>query len=325
MIKLKKGVRSWSEGERGCTICGAGLSAHEGWSGQPAALCGSAGCAVKLRTTGSGVYIEAGSVSCALLGCPNYALEGRYRQRGSRCCSRECWSKLNAHGTKVHTCGCCGMKFNGANRETDGRPVFLNLEHQARYRNAKRAATRGASVGGFQKEYEAFVENWNSTGKARGELIAYELSIFLHYLNETGITDLNHVRPTTITAYLKSGGVEGRKSVRYTIPAVSAFFTFLYAHDLRDLPSPVVPRYHVRKRSKKMPNPLNDEEVAQLWDSLEANGTPMLRLAAAIAIESGLRAGEVCNIRLQDLKLECRARRPAASARLHQRPHQTAN
>ncbi len=304
MTKAMKGVRCWGEGERGCTICGTGLPAHEGWGGQSAPLCGSTECAEKVKFLRTGIYIEAGSKICALLGCLNHVPEGRYRKSSNHCCSRKCWTALNAYGTKVHTCACCGVRFNGINRPADGRPVFLNLEHSASYRSAKRAESRRAAVGCFQKEYEAFLENWVSTGKAQVERIGWELSLFLRYLNETGITDLNLVRPKTITAYLSTEEDGGLKSVGYTISTVSSFFTFLYLHDLRDLPSPVVGRCHVKKRSKKMPNPLNDKEVAQLWDGLESNGTPMLRLAAAIALEGGLRAGEVCNVRLEDMKLK---------------------
>jgi site-specific recombinase XerD len=303
MTKAMKGVRCWSDGERKCSICGAGLPAHEGWGGQTAPLCGSVECGEKVKIKGSGVYIEAGTKTCALLGCPHHVPEGRYRKGSNHCCSRECWTALNAYGTKVHSCACCGVKFNGVNRPADGRPVFLNHGHLVRYKAAKKAENLRASVGAFQNEYDALLQNWEKTGRAQVKRIAWELSIFLHYLVKAGISDLNQVRPSTITAYLDTEEQGGLKSVGYTINTVSSFFTFLYYNDLRDHPTPVVRRYHARKRSQKLPNPLTGPEVKQLWEALETNGTPMLRLAAAIAVEAGLRAGEVCNVRLEDMKI----------------------
>ena len=47
--------------------------------------------------------------------------------------------------------------------------------------------------------------------------------------------------------------------------------------------------------------PLEESEIELFWQILDQRGSARLRLAAAIGVESGLRIGEVCRLRLQDI------------------------
>ncbi len=299
MSKKSSNGRLWADGERTCVVCETGLPAHEGWLGAPLPLCESKKCAKLVKTIETGYYIKAKTRRCGLLSCENYVAAGRYKVTGTPCCSLACGVRLAQYGKKVHTCACCGVKFNGIERKSDGRDVYLNPEHRTRHLQAKRQA----KIGPFRHQYEEFLKYWETSGRARGKDVAWELSTFLSFVNECGITDLDEVRSTTISRYLQTGSDEpGRKSIGYTLPTVSSFFKWMIAEDLREYANPVVPGHHKRKRGKKNPNPLNDEETEQFKAEIEKNGTPMLRLAAAIALEGGMRAGEVMNIRLDDFR-----------------------
>jgi integrase len=68
--------------------------------------------------------------------------------------------------------------------------------------------------------------------------------------------------------------------------------------------NPVIPRHHNEKNPPDQPRPYSDKDLSFLWAIVENNDNVVLKLAFAIGKECGLRIGEVCNIRLEDIDSE---------------------
>jgi integrase/recombinase XerC len=63
---------------------------------------------------------------------------------------------------------------------------------------------------------------------------------------------------------------------------------------------PVLPRLHNCRKGRRQPRPLSHGEV-ELCRHLRERGDACLRLAFAIGLESGLRAGEICRLEINDI------------------------
>jgi integrase len=64
--------------------------------------------------------------------------------------------------------------------------------------------------------------------------------------------------------------------------------------------STTMPIYHPR-RKKSVPRPYSAEEMALAWTLLDGRGNARVRFAVAITQEAGLRLGEICQLRVQDI------------------------
>jgi integrase len=64
--------------------------------------------------------------------------------------------------------------------------------------------------------------------------------------------------------------------------------------------SKTIPIYHPG-RKKSVPRPYSAEEMKFAWALLHERGNARVRCAVAIAEESGLRLGEICRLRVQDI------------------------
>lgn len=124
---------------------------------------------------------------------------------------------------------------------------------------------------------------------------------FFKWCAKNGIKQLSEIRPKTITKYLASCRQSGRKTPHYRVSALATFFSWAIAEERYLLGNPVVNLIHAQRRSSPAPRPLADGELALMWNLLEMKDDPRLLFAASIAEESGLRIGEVCNLRLSDV------------------------
>src|SRR6185369_9151336 len=75
-------------------------------------------------------------------------------------------------------------------------------------------------------------------------------------------------------------------------------------HGLRSRPNPVIAKFAFLREPRRKARPFSQEELAAIWKRLEDSGTALLRAAAAIGEECGLRYSEVLNVRLQDVDLD---------------------
>jgi integrase/recombinase XerC len=64
--------------------------------------------------------------------------------------------------------------------------------------------------------------------------------------------------------------------------------------------STTMPIYHPH-RKKSVPRPYSAEEMALAWTLLDGRGNARVRFAVAITQEAGLRLGEICRLRVQDI------------------------
>jgi integrase/recombinase XerC len=65
--------------------------------------------------------------------------------------------------------------------------------------------------------------------------------------------------------------------------------------------SKTIPIYH--PRCKKSGRPYSDKEMELAWALLDERGNTRVRFAIAITQEAGVRLGEICRLRIQDIDL----------------------
>lgn len=119
-----------------------------------------------------------------------------------------------------------------------------------------------------------------------------------------GIESLELVVPRTITDYIRWARETGRRCAQKGLSAVSVFFQWMIIEGRYQKGNPVISKFHYKPASHLLPRPLSDEELESMWRLLDLRGSAQLRLAAAIAEESGLRIGEVARLRVQDIDLK---------------------
>jgi integrase len=81
--------------------------------------------------------------------------------------------------------------------------------------------------------------------------------------------------------------------------------------------STTMPIYH-RRCKKSVPRPYSAEEMALAWTLLDGRGNARVRFAVAITQEAGLRLGEICGLRVQDIDVvaqRCFLREPNKTTR----------
>jgi integrase len=129
------------------------------------------------------------------------------------------------------------------------------------------------------------------------------LSYFFKFLLEENITDIGLVTPRVITRFMAWEARRGTIPNKY-LGFVSTFFDWLISENRRQHANPVISKIHRYRTPERLPRPYSDAEMAEIWKLLEERGNNRLRLAAAIGEEAGLRASEVCNIRVEDIDLK---------------------
>jgi integrase len=158
----------------------------------------------------------------------------------------------------------------------------------------------------------------SSRGSALTSLVA-----FCEFLLEVGVSSMNDVVPKVITDYLVWGTKQGRNQVAHSVSPLSTFFNWQIAEGRRILPNPIVPSIHKTRRNECEPRPFSSEEIDFAWELLQKQGDARIRLAMAIGLESGLRIGEIANIRLQDVdrvKQRIYVRTPTKTRKTRQTP-----
>jgi integrase/recombinase XerC len=201
------------------------------------------------------------------------------------------------------TCGCgCGTKFlRRSKRERKNGLYFLNSEHQGRYTTAKNLEK---CCGPFRPTLDVYLEAIAARGyrSSSVKVARNNLAPFFLFLNREGIAALNDVTPATITRYLARSKEEGSNRTEH-ISAISVFFKWLISERRRTTGNPVVRLIHGRRKPHHLPPPLEPDELDFAWELLHERGSALLRFAAAVAEEAGLRVGEICRLRIQDVDI----------------------
>ncbi len=289
-------------------LCGVPLPAHDTWPGKRAHTCEGLACvddldilSSRLKTLVPGsVLVRANAEICCGPNCGRVVAAGIYDSRSKkRCCSADCWYRKNANSLAAYVCACgCGRSFVG-NRSASRRrgTAFFNLDHRSRFLLEANISACG-DLGNVVREYlDTFVVSHYRNSKSAQSCVFP----FFKWCANTGIKQLSEIRPKTITNYLASCRQSGRKTPHYRVSALATFFAWAIAEERYLFGNPVVNLIHAQRRSHPVPRPLSDGELALMWHLLQTKDDPQLLFSASIAEESGLRIGEICNLRLSDV------------------------
>jgi integrase/recombinase XerC len=161
-----------------------------------------------------------------------------------------------------------------------------------------------ALTGPFRPVIEEYLKD--NTYYRKGTLPSVKMSL-LHFFTfvaqDLKLTRLEDVSPRVVTKFMvheQDRGLRGRNFIGH----LSTFFEQLIAEERVEMKNPVRSRIHSQKGSPANPRPYTDQQIGQLWQTVDASGDLGLMLAFWIGRECGMRIGEVCNIRLSDVDAE---------------------
>lgn len=293
----------YKEGERKCPICKDPLPAHDTWPGSRFRYCGRAECAEKVKGSHNSRYVGESKCTCDGPGCENFLPAGFYDVRATYYgCCWECWVRRRTKGNRLLKCGCCGKEFLGrAERKPIDGMYFMSARHYGNFKRRKYLTEMCGPFLGLADEYlDGFAKNHYSELQTL-QTVRRAIGPWFKFLQEEGITSIRQVTSKTITRYTAWAHDSGRDQLNRVLSYVSTFFKWAIAEGHYDRGNPVVPLIHRMRVPKRLPRPLEDDELELAWKLLEERGNARLRLAAAIAEEAGLRIGEVCRLRLSDV------------------------
>lgn len=199
-----------------------------------------------------------------------------------------------------------GYKRNHGNCELCQQPILNSSYTPPRFccRAHFRAFERNrimSAAGPLEPILEDYIFHTSHYADSTLLSVKTNLARFARYIyEELGITLFENVRPSTISIYMEHEKQRGIKSTN-TIGHLSTFFNWLIVENDLDIRNPVVRLFHKQRSNQNDPRPLGDIEVSSLWEILVDRGHIPTMLAFAIGEECGLRGGETCNIRLQDV------------------------
>lgn len=294
-------IRIYKDGERRCPICDDPLPAHQVWPGARYRYCLKAACKQQLlaRTHPFWHYIEAGAHRCDAEGCENFVPEGRYYSRASfRTCSAGCYCVCLNPRPSARMCGCgCGQEVRRVERSNNDNPVFISKKHCGSYRIEKHLS---ADIGAFRPIVDEYFDGFAQTHYRGGVATARStLASFFRFLNERAMLSLEAVTPKVITQYIAWINAAGRGDAKVSF--IKTFFNWAIEVGYREQANPVINSFHNPPRRKGVPRPYSAKEMEFAWSLLNERGNARVRFAVAIAEEAGLRIGEICRLRVQDI------------------------
>jgi integrase/recombinase XerC len=288
----------YEAGERACPICSEPLPAHQTWGGAKYRICGKPECIAVLRAKKGGRYIAANERKCDGEDCDNFVPEGWYRTHPTYLsCSAECWYRRFLKGNLLRKCACgCGKDvLRGCKKANVTRRVFFSQLHQVEYcKNKYLAETCGA----FRDIFDEYANGFARLHYRNPNYVRSTVCPLFLFLTERGIASIEDVTSKTITEFLVWAARSGHRNVLHDISAVSTFFKWAVAEGRRKAANPVIGLMHRAPKKHYVPRPYETNDLDLMWRLLHERGNSRLRLAAAIALESGLRIGEICRLRL---------------------------
>jgi integrase/recombinase XerC len=289
-----KSIKTHPAGERCCFVCRRrSLPAHETWWGASKRVCNNPHCAEKAKTSNFGRYVGANELRCSAHGCNAFVPEGMYLEE-SMACSSSCWLRIR-ESRRVNTCKCgCGRRLVRRGQ------VFFSRKCNGKYH---RAICVEESCGRYRNVFEAYVEGDAAVHYRNVDAVRFYLYPFFRYVNQCGVPSLDAVTCDTITgyfAYVKR--ISSRPGTGY-ISYVKKFFDWLKVTGQTENQNPVIVGFHYPRNVHRLPRPFTRKELDFTWQLLEERGDLRLRLAVAIGEEAGLRIGEVCRLRVSDVRL----------------------
>ena len=279
-----------------CSECSTVLSAVETWPGRRLLQCGKMKCRRSAQKRGPLYeYVFANTTTCEGPDCGNLVPEGTYDFRAKfKVCSDACFRKVKSKGWVWFKCSHCGNPCRGRRRSGHH---FCSGEHQGLF-VTNEALSR---CGRFTEIIKEYLDGWAKIRYRSVKTVRSSLLAFCEFLIANNILSMDDVTPRVITQYLAWGIKSRRNHVPYSISAIATFFNWQIAERDRKTANPVVKTMHYRKEKRRNPRPLDQHEIALAWEILDSRGTNLQRLAFAIAIEGGLRIGEIPNLKVADV------------------------
>jgi integrase len=199
------------------------------------------------------------------------------------------------------TCDCeCGTEFKRYKKYVRRRN-FLNPQHLgAKTLKDTTEAQCGPYTGLFLDYYLGFASrHYRTLGTVRARLRPFFL-----FLNEKGQLDLATVDTATVTAFRHWADDNNFKGAAADLSLLSVFFQWAIIEGHHPGPSPMIPRIHGKRKKPRVGRPYSAEQIYFIREFLQAQGNARLRAFFEIAVESGMRATEICRLRIQDLSIE---------------------
>jgi len=297
-----EGMPYYEDGEQRCPLCNVPLPAHNTWPGARYRYCMKSECKHQLLAGNrqGWQYIEADTRGCDAEGCTSFLPEGRYSSADFKTCSADCFYACVNAGMPTRMCACgCGQEVRRITWINCGDgPVYFSRQHMGKHRIEKHLS---ASAGVFRPILDDYFSGFAKTHYRNLVQARSKLAPFLHFLNAQGILSLEAVTPKIITKYIAWWNSADHGVVE--VSHIKTFFQWAIEMNYREQANPVISSFHSPRREKGEPRPYSDQELESIWTLLVERGSARDRFAIAIAEEAGLRIGEICRLRVQDVEV----------------------
>ena len=100
------------------------------------------------------------------------------------------------------------------------------------------------------------------------------------------------------------GRDSGKPKLLAGVCHIKMFFDWQLGTGTRRAANPVVSSIHRIRQTHREPRPYSEKMLTFIWSLLDRRGNSRLRAAAAIAEESGMRRGEMANMRVSDMDFD---------------------
>jgi integrase len=198
----------------------------------------------------------------------------------------------------VGICVECGCQIRGDRRDI-GVTKYCCRQHRLDHETEEILGPTGPFRSLIGQYMATAAANYYKPGTLNG-VRASLANFFRFVVSEEKIQSLDDIRASSITRFIAAERERGLTSRNY-VGHISTLFNWLISEERYDRVNPVVPRIHNQRQAPAEARPYSDVDMHSLWNCVEASGKLELMSAFAIGEECGLRAGEVCNIRLSDI------------------------
>lgn len=235
--------------------------------------------------------------------CTNTVEAGMvYGHQLYRCCSDECRNKIKSEHRKnykkqvVGICEHCQGPIKATSESKRENPRFCSDDC---YRAFESERIMGPT-GPFRPILETYIRDSHIYADSTLPGVKTHLSAFFRFAWGEKLSRLDMILPRTVSQFMAQEKDRGIKTL-HVIGQLSTFFGWQIEVNSLDIHNPVSRRFHKQGTRRNNPRPLTEDEVSTYWEVLVATGDVRLMLAFAIGLESGLRGGETCNIRIPDV------------------------
>ena len=194
-------------------------------------------------------------------------------------------------------CDCgCGAQFRRYKNKVRAKN-YLNAQHCGAAQQNRCSEFQCGPYLDLFKEYLTCAERMGRNLK----VVRSSVRPFFLYMQQDGVLSLQSVDSATVTQFCSWGLKSGYRAAATDTSALSTFFQWAIVQGYYEGQSPVVPALHAKRKKPRVGRPYSVEEMSTIRLLLEERGNPRLRAFFEIAAESGMRAGEVSRLRLQDV------------------------